>query len=176
MANLNKVMLIGRLASDPEPPRVFPSGGAVTRFRFAVNYTRRKNPQTGQWEGEAVFIDVEAFNSAREGGRQLADLAHQHLKKGNQVFIEGRLRLNEWNDKDGQKRSKIIVVADSLEFLERREEGAGTSEGNARPPRMAPAPRKPANASTDNAPADGFEEPEPYEPPTGRSDVSDIPF
>jgi single-strand DNA-binding protein len=170
MANLNKVMLIGRLASDPEPPRVFPSGGAVTRFRFAVNYTRKKNPQTGQWEGEAVFLDVEAFNSNREGGRQLADLVHQYLKKGQQVYLEGRLRLNEWTDKEGQKRSKLIVVADSLEFLERREEGGGGEEGRlargATPTRKAPA-----------SPGDQFgePEPEPYEPPAARGE-SDIPF
>src|ERR1700736_2066524 len=90
MANLNKVMLIGRLTRDPET-RAFPNGGKVAKFGFAVNYTaRKKNQDTGQWEGEAVFIDIEAFNSTREGGRQLADLVEQYLRKGQQVYIEGR--------------------------------------------------------------------------------------
>jgi single-strand DNA-binding protein len=174
MANLNKVMLIGRLASDPEQPRTFASGGAVTRFRFAVSYSRRKNPQTGQWEGDTTFLDVEAFNSSREGGRQLADLVHQYLRKGQQVYIEGRLRLNEWTDKDGQKRSKLLVVADSLEFLERREEGAGGDEGSRFSRSTPPAHKTPAPSSG----ADNFDEPEaePYEPPAGRGQTGDIPF
>ena len=78
MANLNKVMLIGRLTRDPEM-RTFANGGKVAKFGFAVN-NRKKNQQTGQWEDEPVFLDVEAFN--RETGRKLADLVEQYLRKG----------------------------------------------------------------------------------------------
>src|SRR5436190_12978792 len=101
MANLNKVMLIGRLTRDPEC-RVFASGGKVAAFGFAVN-TRKKNQQTGQWEDEPVFLDVEAFNRG-ETGKQ-ADLVEQSLRKGTQVFIEGHLKLDQWTAQDGQKRS-----------------------------------------------------------------------
>lgn len=172
MANLNKVMLIGRLTRDPEV-RTFANGGKVAKFGFAVNFTlQKKNPATGQWEGgETVFIDVETFN--RENGRQLADLAEQRLRKGHQVFLEGRLRLNEWTDKEGQKRSKLLVVADSLEFLEPRTDG-GTGDSGNRVSRPAPAARKPAAPSNN----EGFDEPEPeaFEPAPPAHDAGEIPF
>src|SRR5919198_285638 len=104
MANLNKVMLIGRLTRDPEV-RTFSTGGKVAKFGFAVN-NRRKNTQTGQWEDEPVFVDVEVFNRG-EMGRQ-ADLVEQSLRKGQQVFIEGHLRLDQWTSKEGEKRSRLL--------------------------------------------------------------------
>jgi single-strand DNA-binding protein len=172
MANLNKVMLIGRLTRDPET-RTFINGGKVTKFGFAVAYIRqKKNPATGEWEGgETAFIDVEVFNSNREGGRQLADLVEQRLRKGQQVYLEGRLRLNEWTDKDGQKRSKLLVVADNLEFLD--SPGMSSTEGS-RPPRSTQAPRRP----TGDGPAENFHEPEPepYDGGAGRGESGDIPF
>src|SRR2546421_13114432 len=78
MANLNKVLLIGRLTRDPEV-RTFANGGKVAKFGFAVN-NRRKNVSTGQWEDEPVFVDVDVFNRG-ENGRQ-ADLVEQSLRKG----------------------------------------------------------------------------------------------
>src|SRR2546423_13028123 len=119
MANLNKVMLIGRLTRDPEV-RTFSTGGKVAHFGFAVN-NRRKNNATGQWEDEPVFLDVEAFNRG-ETGKQ-ADLVEQSLRKGSQVFIEGHLQLDQWTAQDGAKRSKIKVVLDNLQFLEPRGDG-----------------------------------------------------
>src|SRR5205809_8035176 len=96
MANLNKVMLIGRLTRDAEV-RTFSNGGKVAKFGFAVN-NRRKNQQSGQWEDEPVFIDVEAFNRGETG--KMADLIEQSfgagLGKGRQLFIEGHLRLDQW--------------------------------------------------------------------------------
>src|SRR5438034_4598226 len=84
-ANLNKVMLIGRLTRDPET-RDFTNGGKVATFGFAVN-NKKKNQDTGQWEDEPVFVDVKAFN--RREGRQLADLVKQYMKKGHQFYLEG---------------------------------------------------------------------------------------
>jgi single-strand DNA-binding protein len=169
MANLNKVMLIGRLTRDPET-RTFANGGKVAKFGFAVNFLMQKrNPTTGEWEGgETAFVEIETFN--RPNGRQLADLAEQRLRKGQQVFIEGRLRLNEWTDKEGQKRSKLLVVADSLEFLEGRGEGGG--EGYKGPPRSTGSSyRAPA------APAGAADEPESFEPPgSGAGPDENIPF
>ena len=122
MANLNKVMLIGRLTRDPEV-KTFANGGKVANIGFAVN-NRRKNPDTGQWEDVPVWVDVKAFN--RESGRKLADLAEQYLRKGQQVYIEGHLVLEEWTGKeDGKKQSKMRVVVDDMQFLERREDGGG---------------------------------------------------
>src|SRR5437867_669819 len=134
MANLNKVMLIGRLTRDPEV-RTFANGGKVAAFGFAVN-NRRKNATTGQWEDEPVFLDVEAFNRGDQG-RRLADLVEQHMRKGHQFFLEGHLRLDQWTDKnDGQKRSRLKIVLDNFQFLEPRAEG-GMSEGGVQPARGA---------------------------------------
>jgi single-strand DNA-binding protein len=160
MANLNKVMLIGRLTRDPEV-RTFSTGGKVAKIGFAVN-NRKKNQQTGQWEDVPVFIDVDAFNWER---RKLADLVEQYLRKGHQVYIEGSLVLDQWTSQDGQKRSKLKVVVNDLQFLEPRKDG-GTGEPT------PPSSRKPASYPA----AAGFDEPEgdgggAPEPPEG-----DIPF
>jgi len=119
MANLNKVMLIGRLTRDPEE-RTFSSGGKVAKFGFAVN-NRKKNSQTGKWEDESVFLDVEAFN---RGNFTQADLVMQYLRKGSQAFIEGHLRLDQWTSKDGAKQSKLVAVVDNFQMLDSRGEGA----------------------------------------------------
>jgi single-strand DNA-binding protein len=177
MANLNKVMLIGRLTRDPES-RTIPSGNKVVAFGFAVN-NRKKNAQTGQWEEEPVFIDCEAWNSQREGGRQLGDLIEQYLKKGHQAYIEGHLRLDQWTDKnDGSKRSKLKLVVDNVQFLEPRQDGAN-NEGGSRPMRTSAPPRA-ASRPAPSAPASNgnYDEPEPDmvdEPPPG-GEGGDIPF
>ena len=126
MANLNKVMLIGRLTRDPEI-KTFSNGGKVANVGFAVN-NRKKNMQSGQWEDVPVWIDLKIFN--RETGAKKADLAESSLKKGQQIFVEGRLVLEEWTGKeDGKKKSKLVVVVDNFEFLEKREGGAGAGMG-----------------------------------------------
>jgi single-strand DNA-binding protein len=153
MANLNKVMLIGRLTRDPEV-RAFSNGGKVASFGFAVN-NRRKNQQTGQWEEVPVFVDVKAFN--RETGRKLADTVEQYLRKGQQVFIEGHLILEEWVGKeDGKKQSKLRVVVDDFQFLERREDGAGGA-----PRAAARAPAAVSNGGYDSSGAEEAMAPEP---------------
>jgi single-strand DNA-binding protein len=122
MANLNKVLLIGRLTRDPEA-RMFSNGGKVANFGFAVN-NRRKNQQTGQWEDEPVFLDCEVFNRGENG--TLADRIEQTVRKGQQIFIEGHLKLDQWNDKNtGEKRSRLKIVVDNFQYLERREDGGG---------------------------------------------------
>jgi single-strand DNA-binding protein len=162
MANLNKVMLIGRLTRDPEV-RTFSNGGKVAKFGFAVN-NRRRNNQTGQWEDDPVFVDVDVFNRGDQG-RQ-ADLVEQSLRKGHQVFIEGHLKLDQWTSQDNQKRSRLHVVADNFQFLEPRTDGGGGG------PRMTPAPRRSAAPAP---PPDGYDEPESMEP-SGQPGEADIPF
>jgi len=177
MANLNKVMLIGRLTRDPET-RVFSNGGKVAKFGFAVN-NRKKNQSTGQWEDDPVFLDVDAFN--RETGRKLADLVEQYLRKGHQAYIEGSLVLDQWDDKTtGQKRSKIKVFLFDVQFLEPKAAGGGEHGGYNRAPARgmgaaAPARRpEPAPAG-----AGGYDDgPEPMDsgPPAGAAEGDDIPF
>ena len=132
MATLNKVMLIGRLTDNPEPPRTLPnSGSTVVKFRFAVGRSK-KNPQTGQWENDPnpLYIDCEAF-SRPDSKRNLPDLISQYCKKGDPLFIEGRLQLDQWDDKTtGQKRSKHKIVVDSLEFLGGGRQGDGSGGGS----------------------------------------------
>jgi single-strand DNA-binding protein len=162
MANLNKVMLIGRLTRDPEM-RSFANGGKVAKFGFAVN-NRRKNSSTGQWEDEPVWLDIEAFNRGDFGKN--ADLVEQSLRKGSQVFIEGHLQLDQWTSQDGQKRNKLKIVLDHMQFLEGRPDGTSPRNGS------APA-RKPTSPPEEfDAPA---AEPALEALPAGRPE-EDIPF
>src|SRR6266446_6176412 len=106
MANLNKVMLIGRLTRDPEV-RTFSSGGKVAAFGVAVT-NKKKNQTTGQWDDDPMFIDVKVYTRG-ENTRQV-ELVEQSLRKGHQVFLEGHLVLEHWDDKTtGQKRSKHVL-------------------------------------------------------------------
>ena len=164
MANLNKVMLIGRLTRDPEV-RTFSNGGKVAKFGFAVNNSK-KNMQTGQWENDPVFIDVDAFNRGETG--KLADRVEQSLRKGHQAFIEGHLKLDQWTGQDGQKRSRLMVILDNLQYLEPRGDG-GDARGSY-------ASRQPAmQRSGGEEHYDSQEAPPMDAPPPGRSD-EDIPF
>ncbi len=126
MANLNKVMLIGRLTRDPEI-KEFSNGGKVANIGFAVN-NRRKNQQSGQWEEVPVWVELKAFSN--ESGRKLADLVEKYLRKGSQAYVEGHLVLEEWAGKeDGKKQSKMVVYVDSIEFLGGRGDSpAGATE------------------------------------------------
>src|SRR6187549_167871 len=122
MANFNKVILIGRLTRDPET-RTFSNGGKVAKFGFAVT-NRRKNSQTGQWEDEPMFIDCEAYNRGETG--TLANTIEQYCRKGSQIFIEGKLHLDQWDDKTtGQKRSKHKLVVEVMQLLDGKPQGGG---------------------------------------------------
>jgi single-strand DNA-binding protein len=116
MASLNKVMLIGNLTRDAEL-RYLPSGSPVLEFRLAVS--RKYKKQDGTEGEETCFVDVALWGKRGEA-------VAQYLKKGKPLFVEGRLQLDEWDDKEtGQKRSKLKVVADNIEFLGSRTDGQG---------------------------------------------------
>lgn len=136
-ASFNKVFLMGRLTRDPEA-RSFANGGKVVNFGFAVN-ERKKNRDTGKWEETPVFVDCEAFNRGEHG--HTADLVEQYLQKGSQAFIEGRLRLDEWTDSTGYKKSKLKIVVDNVQFLDSRQDA---------PPAGRPASSEPP--AEDNEP------------------------
>jgi len=173
MANLNKVMLIGRLTRDPEV-RAFANGGKVAKIGFAVN-NRKKDQATGNWVDDPVFLDIDAFN--RETGRKMADLVEQYLRKGSQVYIEGNLVLDQWTDKDGQKRSKIKIVMTDMQFLDGKPEGmAGEGGGGGMRAAARPAPaKKPAPSFASNGGASYEEEDAPAGGGSGGSD-DEIPF
>jgi single-strand DNA-binding protein len=140
MASLNKVFLIGNLTRDPEV-RVTPKGTSICQFGLAVN--RQFKDDAGQTKDEATFVDCEAWGKT-------ADLIAKYLAKGRSAMIEGRLKLDQWEDKQsGQKRSKLKVVVDNVQFLGAKGDAAAAATG--------------ASASTTPPPpADGIDEDVPF--------------
>lgn len=180
MANLNKVMFIGRLTRDPEAIQV---GGATAgaKFGFAVN-NRKLNASTQQWEEVPVFIDMEIWNALRGESKQ-GDRFLQTVRKGHQVYIEGHLKMDSWEDKNGGgKRSKLLVVVESFQYLEARQDGGGGNnmgEAPMRAPRQAAAApaRAPATAARSYAPSNNYDD-DMGAPPgkSGGGTEDDIPF
>ena len=118
--SINRVVLVGNLTADPEL-RALPSGTSVCQLRIAVN-DRIKDRNSGEWTDYANYFDVTVFGAAGEN-------CAKYLAKGRQVAVDGRLRFRQW-EKDGQKRSKVEVVAESVQFIGPRESG-GAAAGNA---------------------------------------------
>lgn len=155
MASFNKVILVGNLTRDPEL-RYLPKGTAIARLRLAVN--RTYTTESGEKKEEVAFIDVDAF------GRQ-AEVIGQYLKKGRPVLVEGRLRLDQWEDKNThQKQSKLVVVLESFSFMD-----AGRGEAT---PTDAPASRPAPAASAAPAPASA----PPAEAEVPPTEEDDVPF
>jgi single-strand DNA-binding protein len=150
MAYLNKVFLIGNLTRDPEL-RVTPKGTAICQFGIAVN--RQFKDESGATRDETTFVDIEAW------GKQ-GELVSKYLSKGSLAMVEGRLKLDQWEDKQtGQKRNKMKVVLDNVQFLSSRSSGGGSGGGGqaaAAPegePGQAPArPARPAAPAGQEAP------------------------
>jgi len=174
MANLNKVMLIGRLTRDPEPIMV--DKGA--KFGFAVN-NRKLNQQTQQWEDEPVFIDCEIWNRGEQGQR--ATILLQTVRKGQQLFIEGRLRLDTWEDKNGGgKRSQLKLVVENFQYFEPRPEGAEGGQRTSQPQSRPAGQTNQRQPQRNNAPPDEDFDGPPMGAPAaggrGGADPDDIPF
>lgn len=151
MAGFNKVILLGHLTRDPEL-RYTPKGMAIAKFGMAMNRTWKT--ETGETKEEVTFVDVDAF------GRQ-AEVIGQYLKKGSLFFVEGRLKLDSWDDKQtGQKRSRLGVVLEGFQFVGSSggSGGAGRADG---PPQAArpPAPFVPPAAAAPVAPPPDMEAP-----------------
>jgi single-strand DNA-binding protein len=162
MANLNRVLLIGNLTRDPDV-RHTPKGTAVAEIGIAINRVIPANEEGGERREEVTFVDVTIW------GRQ-AEVAQQYLTKGRPVFIEGRLHLDTWDDKQtGQKRSKLKVVCEHLQLLGG---GRGAAEGGSAEPDNVPAGNPQQRRS---APAP---RPQPARDPVLDADLDDdqIPF
>jgi single-strand DNA-binding protein len=146
MANLNKVMLIGNLTRDPEL-RVTPKGTAICTFSIAVN--RKFKDDSGGEREEVTYIDIEAWGKSGEN-------ISKYCTKGRPLFVEGRLRLDQWEDKTTkEKRSRMKVVLENFQFLGGgRGEGGPAGEGGEAPrsyaPRAGAAPKPAAPAPQEN--------------------------
>jgi single-strand DNA-binding protein len=155
MASVNRVILAGNLTRDPEL-RYTPKGTAIARIGLAIN--RSWKTETGETREEVTFVDVDAF------GRQ-AEVIAQYMKKGRPLLMEGRLKLDQWEDKTThQKQSKLRVVLESFTFIDSRAGGDGGGAGE--PPRSRPPA---AAAASPSAP----ESPEPEAP---AAEEDDVPF
>lgn len=138
--SINRVNISGNLTRDPEL-RATAGGTQVLSFGVAVN-DRRRNQQTGEWEDYPNFVDCTMFGSR-------AEAVSRYLNKGSKVAIEGKLRYSSW-ERDGQRRSKLEVIVDEIEFMSRGQQGGeggyapaqsyGNQGGYAPAPRTAPAP------------------------------------
>lgn len=126
--SINRVIISGNLTRDPEL-RQTASGLPVLGFGVAVN-DRRKNQQTGEWEDYPNFVDCTMFGTRAES-------VAKFLSKGSKVAIEGKLRWSQW-ERDGQKRSKLEVIIDELEFMSNRSDGTagGSVQSFSAPPAM----------------------------------------
>ena len=185
MASFNKVLLMGNLTRDPQL-KYLPSQTAVAEFGLACS--RKFKSAQGEDREDVLFVDCSAFGKTGE-------VINQYFTKGKPIFIEGRLKLDQWEDKQGGgKRSKITVVVDTFQFIGGRDGGGGGgggggsydsgNEGDSRPPaRSAPAPARskpgsqPAAAGPQDAPApQSAPAPQPPYGEESQIDESEIPF
>tara|TARA_Y200000002_G_scaffold191797_1_gene158294 strand:+ start:933 stop:1394 length:462 start_codon:yes stop_codon:yes gene_type:complete len=120
MASLNKVLLIGNLTRDPDV-RMMSNGRPVCNFGLALN--RNYKDSEGNRKEEVTFVDVECF-----GPR--AEAVAKFFTKGRSIFVEGRLKLDQWESKEGEKRSAIRVVLDNFEFVDSKQDGASNQSRN----------------------------------------------
>jgi single-strand DNA-binding protein len=147
MSGVNKVILIGNLGADPEV-RHLQNGAAVANFRIATSETY-KDRQTGEKREQTEWHSIVAW-------RGLAEIVEKYLRKGSKVYVEGKLRTRQWQDKDGNTRYTTEIHADEMTMLDRAA-GGGAPQGQ---PQAAPSASAPASA-----PAGGFDD-----------EVDDLPF
>ena len=165
MASLNRVLLIGNLTRDPEL-RYIPSGTAVAKFGLAVN-REWTDKGSGEKKEAVCFVDITAWG-------RLGEICNQYLTKGRPVFVEGRLEFSSWETKEGDKRNKLEVVAETVQFLGGRKDGAegggggGSGEGGARREAPVRSGARPSSRETPTAREGG-------NPPEDLN-LDDIPF
>lgn len=171
MANLNKVLLMGNITRDPEL-KFMPNQTAVCDFGLAVN--RTWTGQDGVKKEEVTFVDCSCFGKT-------AEILSKYKKKGDPLFVEGRLKLDQWEAQDGSKRSKMRVIVENFQFLNRaggpgggQQQSDDQGEYSGEPaPRQAPrqyAQRAPGRPAPANSPA-----PRPQQAPNYEQDVPSAP-
>lgn len=154
MASLNKVMLIGNTGRDAEM-RYLSTGTAKTDFSLAVNQRRRN--ASGDWEDQPEWFNVVLFGDQ-------AERISQYITKGKQLYVEGRLQTRSWDDDQGQKHFRTEVIANTVQFLDRRGGGGGDDGGDAWGERAYTGPQRSGGAPPASK-SGGFGE-----------DVDDLPF
>jgi single-strand DNA-binding protein len=137
--SINRVVVTGNLTRDPELSATA-GGMSILKMGIAVN-DRRKNQQTGEWEDSPNFFDVVVFGTRGES-------LSRFLSKGSKVAIEGKLRWHSWETPEGDKRSKVEIIADDIEFMSSRNEGGGGGGGGY----SAPAPSAKPETFEDDIP------------------------
>jgi len=148
MASLNKVLLMGNITRDIEL-RYTPRGTAVADISIAIN--RSWKDDSGNRQDETTFVDCTLWGKT-------AELAHKYLAKGRGIFVEGRLQMESWDDKDtGKKRTKMKIIGENIQFLPSGDRNASQSSSQSSPP--------PQSSHTSQAP-----------PPSYASEENDIPF
>ena len=153
MASFNKVILVGNLTRDPEL-RYTPAGKAIAKVGMAVN--RTWTSESGEKKEEVTFVDVDIFGRTAEN-------VSQYMRKGSSMLIDGRLRLDQWDDKQtGQKRSKLGVVAESVQFLGSPRGAEGGAPAPAAASRPRPATAAPEVSSGDDTPPPPSEDDVPF--------------
>jgi single-strand DNA-binding protein len=153
MASFNKVILMGNLTRDPEL-RYTPKGTAIAKVGLAVN--RVWTNEAGEKKEEVTFVDIDIFGRTAEN-------VGQYMRKGRPMLVEGRLKLDQWDDKQtGQKKSRLGVVAETVQFLG----SAPSSEGGAPAAPRAARPSAPASAAPAAEPVEG----------DGPPESDDVPF
>ena len=145
MASLNKVLLIGNLTRDPDV-RMMSNGRPVCNFGLALN--RNYKDSEGNRKEEVTFVDVECF-----GPR--AEAVAKFFTKGRSIFVEGRLKLDQWESKEGEKRSAIRVVLDNFEFVDSKQDvpsnqGRNIETTSSTPPSSSDSPRSESTPSPDS--------------------------
>jgi single-strand DNA-binding protein len=151
MASVNKVILVGNLGRDPET-RYMPDGGAITNFSIAT--TDQWKDKAGEKQEKTEWHRISTF-------QRLAEIAGEYLKKGSQVYIEGRLQTRKWTDKDGVEKYTTEIIADKMQMLGSRQGMGGDSEGGSGgggsrgPSSGGDGPRSSAGASKPAAAAKG---------------------
>src|SRR5919109_2842380 len=151
MASVNKVIIVGNLGADPET-KYLPSGDAVTNIRVATT-DKWKDKASGEMKEATEWHRIAFFG-------RLAEIAGEYLKKGSQVYVEGRIRTRKWQDKEGQDRYSTEIVADGMQML-----GSRSGAGEPRPEPMGAKAAEPKAASVAKKPAGKFDDME-----------DDIPF
>lgn len=153
MPSFNKVILIGNLTRDPEL-RYTPKGTCIAKVGLAIN--RVWNDESGQKKEEVTFVDVDIFGRTAEN-------VGQYMRKGRPMMVEGRLKLDQWDDKQtGQKKSRLGVVAETVQFLGSKDDSSATP-----PPAARPAPAPAAQPPSEPVAGDG---------PPENDDENSVPF
>jgi len=129
MANFNKVLLMGNLTRDPELSYL-PSQTAVVEFGLAI--TRKFKKQDGSWAEDTCFVDCQMFGKR-------AETIQKYFKKGEPIFVEGRLKFDSWQGQDGAKRTKLRVFVENFEFVGGGKRAGGPGGGQEMAPEAPPA-------------------------------------